>query len=76
MSSTLSLRTPHLPQPLAALLSSAAARVSAWMRPRPASPVEAAAYLRALANRFDDQPDFAADLRAAADRHEQEYGIQ
>jgi hypothetical protein len=53
---------PRLAEPLG--------RLSAWMRPRPESPAEAAARLRTLANLYDArQPSFAADLRAAADRH-------
>ena len=48
-----------------------AARVAAWLKPRLDTPAEAAARLRRLANQYSSsQPSFAADLRAAADRHD------
>lgn len=48
-----------------------ARQVAAWMTPRPQTPAEAAEQLRRLANRYSSsQPSFAADLRAAADRHD------
>jgi len=72
-----SLRTsaPRLAQPIGSAIAGAVAAVAAWMRPRNESPAEAAARLRALANQYSSQPSFAADLRAAADRHEQENGL-
>jgi hypothetical protein len=39
------------------------------MRPHEESPAEAAARLRSLADLYADNPSQAADLRAAADRH-------
>ena len=43
--------------------------LSSWLRPRPEHPAVAAERLRRLADRYRSQPSFAADLRAAADRH-------
>jgi len=61
---------PRLAEPLGRLSAWLVASVAAWMRPRPESPAEAAARLRTLAHLYDArQPSFAADLRAAADRH-------
>jgi len=71
------LRTaaPRLAQPIGRTIAAAVASLAAWMRPREESPSEAASRLRSLANQYVSQPSFAADLRAAADRHEQERGI-
>jgi hypothetical protein len=74
MSAALSLR--HFSLPIAEVVSALSGRLAVWMRPRPVPAAQAAAYLRRLASQFEDQPGFAADLRAAADRHEQENGIQ
>lgn len=61
---------PRLAQPIGRLFAWLVASAAAWMRPRPESPAEAAARLRSLAHLYDArQPSFAADLRAAADRH-------
>jgi hypothetical protein len=72
------LRTaaPRLALPIGRGIASAVASLAAWMRPRAESPAEAANRLRAMASQYSAQPSFAADLRAAADRHEQEQGIQ
>jgi hypothetical protein len=67
---------PRLAQPIGRAVAGVIAQLSAWMRPRDESPAEAAARLRHMANQFITQPSFAADLRAAADRHEQINGIQ
>ena len=68
--------SPRLAQPIGRAVAGAVALLAAWMRPRAESPAEAASRLRSLANQYITQPSFAADLRAAADRHEQEHGIQ
>ncbi|WP_280153581.1 hypothetical protein [Piscinibacter sp. XHJ-5] len=61
---------PRLAQPIGRAVAHLVASVAAWMRPRQESPAEAASRLRSLANRYEGrQPGFAADLRAAADRH-------
>ena len=72
-----SLRTsaPRLALPIGRLFAAVIATLSDWMRPREESPIDAAARLRSLADQYIAQPSFAADLRAAADRHEQEHGI-
>lgn len=72
-----SLRTsaPRLAQPIGRAVAGVVATVAAWMRPRDESPAEAASRLRALASQYGSQPSFAADLRAAADRHEQANGL-
>jgi hypothetical protein len=72
-----SLRTsaPRLAFPIGRLFAAVIATLAHWMRPREETPIEAAARLRSLANQYIAQPSFAADLRAAADRHEQEHGI-
>jgi hypothetical protein len=75
LQSTLRTSSPRLAQPIGSAIAGAVAAVAAWMRPRNESPAEAAARLRALANQYSSQPSFAADLRAAADRHEQENGL-
>lgn len=70
---------PHIPrlaQPIGRAVAGFIALIAAWMRPRDESPAEAAARLRHMANQYITQPSFAADLRAAADRHEQQNGIQ
>jgi hypothetical protein len=71
-----SLPTSAPRQPLGRAIATVLATVAAWARPRQQTPVEAAAELRRLAAQYASQPSFAADLRAAADRHEQLYGIQ
>jgi hypothetical protein len=73
-----SLRTsaPRLAEPIGRVVAGVVASLAAWMRPSQESPAEAASRLRALANQYHSQPSFAADLRAAADRHEQQNGIQ
>lgn len=61
---------PRVAQPIAEAAASLVAFLAAWMRPRQESPAESAARLRTLANQYQSsQPSFAADLRAAADRH-------
>lgn len=67
---------PRLAQPIGRAIAGGIALLATWMRPRSESPAEAAARLRTLANQYITQPSFAADLRAAADRHEQDHGIQ
>jgi hypothetical protein len=67
---------PRLAQPIGRAVAGAIALLAAWMRPRNESPAEAAARLRQMASQYVAQPSFAADLRAAADRHEHENGIQ
>lgn len=82
MSNTVSfqfaLRTaaPRLARPIGRTFANGVAALASWMRPRAESPAEAAARLRSMANQYGSQPSFAADLRAAADRHEQQAGIQ
>ena len=73
-----SVRTsaPRLAQPIGRAVAGVIATLAAWMRPREESPAEAASRLRSLANLYITQPSFAADLRAAADRHEQKHGIE
>lgn len=71
--STLRRSAPRLAQPIGRAVANLVATLSAWMRPRQESPAEAAARLRQLANQYLSQPSFAADLRAAADRHDN-YG--
>jgi|GEM_PF-6280206 len=73
-----SLRTvaPRIAHPIGRSVASAVAALASWMRPSAESPSEAAARLRSMANQYSSQPSFAADLRAAADRHEQQAGIQ
>lgn len=66
---------PRLAQPIGRAIAGGIALLASWMRPRSESPAEAAARLRNLANTYITQPSFAADLRAAADRHEHEHGI-
>jgi hypothetical protein len=73
-----SLRTsaPRLASPIGRLVGRAVAAITAWTQSQPATPSEAAAELRRMASQYGSQPSFAADLRAAADRHEQLHGIQ
>jgi len=81
MSSTITLHTslrtsaPRLAQPIGRIVATLVARLADWMRPRQQTPSEAAAELRLMANQFSSQPSFAADLRAAADRHEQTHDL-
>lgn len=72
------LRTvaPRLAQPIGRSIANTIAVLASWMRPSAESPAEAAARLRSMANQYGSQPSFAADLRAAADRHEQQAGVQ
>jgi len=72
-----SLRTsaPRLAGPIGRAAAALLGRIQTWTRPQPHSASHAAAHLRRLANQYDAQPSFAADLRAAADRHEQINGI-
>ncbi|HEV7914993.1 MAG TPA: hypothetical protein VGP22_14590 [Albitalea sp.] len=64
---------PRMAQPIANAVAGLIALLAHWMRPRQESPAEAAARLRSLANQYESsQPSFAADLRAAADRHHAE----
>jgi hypothetical protein len=62
----------NLTSPLTALSQGyqfAVAQLAALMRPRAESPAEAAARLRVWANGYYmNQPSYAADLHAAADR--------
>jgi hypothetical protein len=64
---------PRLARPIgssaAALYGHVVAQLASWMRPQDESPAEAAARLRTLADQYRDNPSHAADLRAAADRH-------
>ncbi|HJV60299.1 MAG TPA: hypothetical protein VJ743_05095 [Albitalea sp.] len=76
LQSSLRTRAPRLAQPLGGLFAAFLARLEAAFRPREDSPAQAAARLRRLANQYSSQPSFAADLRAAADRHEQAHGIE
>jgi hypothetical protein len=65
-------RAPWIAAPIgraAAAYGHLVALLSSWMRPRQESPAEAAARLRSLADQYRSQPSYAADLRAAADRH-------
>ena len=65
---------PRLAAPIGRVVAQAAAGIVAhlasWLRPREESPAEAAARLRTLADQYSDNPSHAADLRAAADRHD------
>lgn len=67
---------PRLAQPIGRTVAAAVAGLASWMRPREESPAESAARLRKLANQYSSQPSFAADLRAAADHHEQTLGVE
>jgi hypothetical protein len=64
---------PRFARPIGSTIADAygyvVAHVAAWLRPHQESPAEAAARLRTLANLYSDNPSLAADLRAAADRH-------
>jgi hypothetical protein len=62
-------RAPRLAAPIAEAAVALATRVAGWLRPRPLSRAEEAYRLYQLANQYHSQPSFAADLRAAADRH-------
>jgi hypothetical protein len=55
---------------IAALYGHVVAQFASWMRPQQESPAEAAARLRTIADLYRDNPSHAADLRAAADRHD------
>ncbi|HUG22794.1 hypothetical protein [Piscinibacter sp.] len=61
---------PRLAAPIGKAVASVLATLSSWLQPRAESPAEAAERLRSLANQYSSQPSFAADLRAAADRHD------
>ncbi|HMC14586.1 MAG TPA: hypothetical protein VKI18_03075 [Albitalea sp.] len=65
---------PRLAAPIGRAVAQAygsiVAQLASWLRPRTESPAEAAARLRALADQYRDNPSHAADLRAAADRHD------
>ena len=82
MSNTVTLQfalcsaAPRLANPIGRTVAAAVAGLASWMRPREESPAESAARLRTMANQYSSQPSFAADLRAAADRHEQALGIE
>ncbi len=53
----------------------AVSQLSARMRPQAESPAEAAQRLRTMAESYaDQQPSYAADLRAAADLHDAARG--
>jgi len=67
---------PRLAQPIGRAFGNLLSALTAWAQPRQQTPSEAAADLRRLAGQYASQPSFAADLRAAADRHEQLNGIQ
>ena len=60
---------PRLARPIAEAAVALVETVSGWLRPRPLTRGEEAARLRQLALQFHQQPSFAADLLAAADRH-------
>jgi hypothetical protein len=64
---------PRLAFPIGNAVASAygyiVAHLAGLMRPHAESPAEAAARLRSAANQCSDDPSLAADLRAAADRH-------
>jgi len=64
---------PRLARPIGRAVAGAYASIvsvlASWLRPREESPAEAAARLRTLADLYRDNPSHAADLRAAADRH-------
>jgi hypothetical protein len=62
---------PRAAQPIGSAAAAAIAWLTDWLRPRDESPAEAAQRLRRMANEYQCQPGFAADLLAAADRHEQ-----
>ena len=65
---------PRLAEPFGRALSAAyasiVARLQAWNRAPDPTPAQAAARLRRLADQYRAQPSYAADLRAAADRHD------
>ena len=64
---------PRLAQPIGEAVASFANWLFASLRSHQESPARSAARLRALAQKYSSQPSFAADLRAAADRHCPEY---
>ena len=78
MSSTITVQAavrrsaPRLAQPIAEGVAWLLQKLSSWTQPHTESPAEAAARVRRLADQYLSQPSFAADLRAAADRHLQE----
>ncbi|HJW12823.1 MAG TPA: hypothetical protein VJ598_13590 [Albitalea sp.] len=55
---------------LARAYASLVARFDAWNRSTEPNLAQTAARLRALADQYRSQPSYAADLRAAADRHD------
>ena len=59
---------PRLARPIAEAAAAVYTRVVRLLSRRP-SRAEEAARLRELAAEYESQPGFAADLRAAADRH-------
>ena len=67
------LTPPRLAYPIgravAGVCAHVVAQLASLMRPRAESPVEAAARLRTFAEQYSGEPSLAADLRAAADRH-------
>ena len=62
---------PRLARPIAAAAAAVYARAVSLLSRR-LSRAEEAARLRELAAEYESQPGFAADLRAAADRHASE----
>ena len=53
----------------------AVSKLSAWMRPQAESPADSAQRLRSLADGYSEQqPSYAADLRAAADQYDVHHG--
>ena len=63
---------PWLARPIADAAVALIEKAAGWLRPRPLTRAEEAARLRRLALQFHAQPSFAADLLAAADRHDQD----
>jgi hypothetical protein len=61
---------PRLAEPIGRGVARVLTALAAWRRPRRSEASQAAAELRSMAMRYESQPSFAADLRAAADRHE------
>ena len=61
---------PAIGNGIARAYGSIVTHLAGWMRPRDESPAEAAARLRTMADQYGDNPSLAADLRAAADRHD------
>jgi len=70
MSTTLTLRAAPMAQAFSGAFSHAVALLASWLQPREETPAEAACRVRNLADQYrTTQPGLAADLRAAADRH-------